>query len=551
MSPKSKLFLSILRFAGFFLFFFTISLFIQSYTGGFSADRSNNWDEAGHFVSSLAIDNYILTGALSNPFVFMTEYYHHFPKVAIGHWPPLFEFIQSIIFLVFGGTAIVAIVLQAAMAGFCAGITTSITARSFGIMAGVTAGFVVLFSPIFLPMIDLVMADTLEALVVTLTAICWGLFYKERNWRWCFLFSLMATLSLLTKGTAIGLALMPIIYVGLRRDFAFLLNIKTLVAAAVVAAITAPWYIFTYQMAADGFIYKWGWSYSRLSVPYFFAGLFRSAGIACTLMYCYGTFRCLVNPKQSEIQTQPDVLAFASCSIAMMVFAMLVPAYLDTRYLIPALPSFVIVAFWGFYDALDNLTWPKPYKAAVQYIPIAVFILSALPIFHMQHVQSLHSEQLVNEIMSSHLPNKLILMSGNVEAEGAFVSRFAEIDTKKIHYVIRGQKALADSSWMTDRYEPKFKTAKEVARWINDSGIGWIVLDSDSRFPEFPHNALLKDAIDKGLLQSKLIKAVDHSGGQMSLYELPGAANVTKILDGLASAMLPGHLAAAPWCTLR
>src|SRR5271168_4350829 len=127
------------RFVSLFLFFAFITLVFQNYTGGFVADRGNHSDEAAHFVSSLVIADYISSGAPSSPLVFAKDYYAHFPKVAIGHWPPFFEFLLALAFLVFGGTGTVAIVLQAVIAGLCAAIPATIIGKSVGMAEGIVA----------------------------------------------------------------------------------------------------------------------------------------------------------------------------------------------------------------------------------------------------------------------------------------------------------------------------------------------------------------------------------------------------------------------------
>ena len=530
------------RFWLFALLFIAITLFLQRETGGFSADRGNHADEAAHFVSSIAIADYLASGFGSTPVGFFIDYYAHFPKVAIGHWPPFFEFLQALVFLLFGANAFVAMVLQATIAGSTAAATATVTSRSFGALAGVTAGLVVLFSPVFLAMPDEVMADTLEALTVVAATVCWGMFYKERSRLSCCLFAVTASLSILTKGTGFGLTLMPLIYVAFRRDAGFLVDRKTLAATALVAVLTVPWYLFTYRMAADGFVYSWGWNYSRQAIPFFLRGLIGAVGIPCVLLYGYGVVRCCVPSAKPNSDMPPGILAFAASSLAMILLAMLVPADLNVRYLVPALPGVVIVAFAGFYHALESVPSRLVHKKLAQSIPLLVFIASTALLMRLPHPVSLHSEVLVRDIMASGQPNMLTLVSGTTLAEGAFIASFAEADRSKQHYVVRAQKALAVTSWMGDQYTLKFQTPAEIADWINDVGIGWIVLDEDARYGTFPHNALLKSAIDQGLLHATLKDVVDHDGGRMSLYALPQSTNVATISDRLSPALYPGHL---------
>lgn len=47
-------------------------------------------DEPSHFVTARMIHDYILTSPHPSPMAFAKSYYLHYPKVAVGQWPPLF-----------------------------------------------------------------------------------------------------------------------------------------------------------------------------------------------------------------------------------------------------------------------------------------------------------------------------------------------------------------------------------------------------------------------------------------------------------------------------
>ena len=91
------------------LFSFTATLQWQS--GAYTSDLSSDEDEPAHVVSGLMVHDYAANlfkrGALSMPLTpraFAEAYYVHYPKVAIGHWPPLFYLVQASWMFVFGRT---------------------------------------------------------------------------------------------------------------------------------------------------------------------------------------------------------------------------------------------------------------------------------------------------------------------------------------------------------------------------------------------------------------------------------------------------------------
>ena len=73
--------------------------------------------------------------------------------------------------------------------------------------------------------------------------------------------------------------------------------------------------------------------------------------------------------------------------------------------------------------------------------------------------------------MTAGEPNPLILVTGSVMAEGAFISSLAERDPEKKFYAIRAQKVLADSNWMGTDYKLRYASAGEMASWITQQKI--------------------------------------------------------------------------------
>ena len=70
-------------------------LLLQWTEGAYQAEFGGHPDEAAHYVTGLMIHDYVAAGLPGNPMTFALEYYDHYPKVALGNWPPLFYVLQA------------------------------------------------------------------------------------------------------------------------------------------------------------------------------------------------------------------------------------------------------------------------------------------------------------------------------------------------------------------------------------------------------------------------------------------------------------------------
>src|SRR5258708_7658053 len=68
---------------------------LQWREGAMSAEFGGYADESAHLVTGLMVRDYLATFPLQPPLPFAENYYLHYPKVAFGHWPPLFYIAQA------------------------------------------------------------------------------------------------------------------------------------------------------------------------------------------------------------------------------------------------------------------------------------------------------------------------------------------------------------------------------------------------------------------------------------------------------------------------
>lgn len=74
---------------------FGLTVLLQARGGAFRSEFSAHPDESAHYVTGLMVREYVAAGAPQPPVQFAQDYYVHYPKVAIGHWPPVFYVLQA------------------------------------------------------------------------------------------------------------------------------------------------------------------------------------------------------------------------------------------------------------------------------------------------------------------------------------------------------------------------------------------------------------------------------------------------------------------------
>ena len=74
---------------------------LQIRSGAWHAEFGGHPDEAAHYVTGLMVRDYVAQGFPGSPMAYAAGYYDHYPKVALGNWPPGFYAIQALWTLAF------------------------------------------------------------------------------------------------------------------------------------------------------------------------------------------------------------------------------------------------------------------------------------------------------------------------------------------------------------------------------------------------------------------------------------------------------------------
>jgi 4-amino-4-deoxy-L-arabinose transferase-like glycosyltransferase len=122
----------------------TLQILGGAYANGFAGYP----DEPAHLVTALMVRDFLAGLDFSHPWGFVQQYYFHYPKVAIGHWPPVLHGALGTWFLIFGTSRGASIMFIAIVAATTSSIIYFTGKRLIGRWAGVLGAVLFLASPL-------------------------------------------------------------------------------------------------------------------------------------------------------------------------------------------------------------------------------------------------------------------------------------------------------------------------------------------------------------------------------------------------------------------
>src|SRR5271169_5196252 len=90
-------------------------------------------DDPAHYTTGVMVYDYLHRAVGSPPMQFALSFYQRFPKVALGHWPPVYYALQAAWYSVFGPSVGSARALSAVICAALAFLLFSRLRRSYGL----------------------------------------------------------------------------------------------------------------------------------------------------------------------------------------------------------------------------------------------------------------------------------------------------------------------------------------------------------------------------------------------------------------------------------
>lgn len=467
-------------------------IFTRSFVSGFAGA-----DEPSHYLNAYFFADYLHNHFGMNPMAAATEFYIHYPKISIGHWPPAYYGIIGMLFLVVPATVPVAFtinLLVSVLPALGVALALALLCNRATAIAGVL--LYALTPLVFEGCANFMVDQPLTACVVGATAL-WIAYVHKPSWGKIIGFALLAALAILIKGNGGLIVLVPVFHIVLTGNWRLLRSVKPYCGALLLALAVIPWYIVTAKIAADGFNYTAGVDYALKALTANLVTLAHNltpVGMALALLASIVEFRARrYSPLRWTI-----VSGLLSLILATLALQSAIPVDIVDRYMAPALPAMLALAATGAYWLVNfySLALRAPRRALT--VGAVLWLVCVAP--GVQHMLGRVPKADIGlaQISSQQIEGQPVIVTvidGSAGAEGAFIANRAVRDVHLSGYAVRASKLLAESNFMGTRYTLKFAEPKEVAAQLRKLGVQQVVIVRENNLPAFPHSEQLRAAV--------------------------------------------------------
>ena len=461
---------------------------LDVFTNGFSGS-----DESSHFVNSYFIWEYLNTGHFSNPMAFAEQFYIAYPKLSLGHWPPLYYTLVGCLFMLFPAvpeTAVWINLFVTVLAGFLLAMLLR-SVVGFGWSLVIALVFILL--PVSLEALNFFMLDQPLVVVVLLSAWVWWRFSYKPSYVMGLLYGALAAAAILIKGNGWFLVLFPMFHILFAQRWGLLRDPRLYAGALLCLLAVVPWYMLTTKISADGFNYSFGIDYASRALAQNLLTLYHNVGpfglalalFALTRLWCAGDGR-----KELTALVRIAVSMIA----AVLLLHSLIPVDIVNRYMMPAMPFLLLLAILGIVE-MGNLAYFETRTGLLHGVQAVALLLLLLPaLINLSSAtpqRDLRMAEAAEMIVDSQL-TQVVVIDGSPAGEGAFIAEALVASSARNLYVVRSSKLLSESNLMGSNYQLLVQTPAEVGAILRNLGARYIVVERLKGGNLFPHSSLME-----------------------------------------------------------
>lgn len=449
---------------------------VQAGGGAYTAEFDGYADEAAHFMTGLMVRDYLVQWPLPRPLPWAERYYLHYPKVAFGHWPPLFHLVEAGWWLFVPPSRVTAMLLIGLLGWAAAVCYYRLMRRYAGSAAALGMSCLLVATPVFQMAAGQVMAETLSLLLGVLFLGALIHFLDEQTARHAALAGLWCGLALLVKGTAAYLAVAPFVALVLLGRWRPLLSRATAVLLAATFAAGGFWYVLLH-VAQRQAIVMMGAMYQR--VPWNVLHVLKVAGPGWLALAAAGAVALL------WIRT-PAAAACSAILLSGIVGSLVMGAMNEPRHWILALPAILL----GGVLCLEYIARVRRLRLVA-----AAAVACAILVFPWMRYrqQPAGYAELSKQIRQ---PARMLVSGSPGWSEGSWITLASLRENRPSSVCARATKLLARSNWAGNHYKSLVESTAAVEATLDRLAFDDVILDDHLPVPMLPHQKLLHEALE-------------------------------------------------------
>jgi len=471
------------------------AVLLQWAGGAYSSEFGESPDEAAHFVTALMVRDYAAAGFPWPPMRFAETYYEHYPKVALGHWPPVYYLVSAAWMLLWSPSRVSVLLLQAVIAASWATLLFHVARRVAPAPLALAAGLSALVVNLTVESTREVMSDGLTAAVVLLALVLFVRFLETERLGYAVGFGLATMAGLLTKGSALLILPAALFAVFLSGNSRWLWRGRFWLPFAIAAAGALPWYLLAPNSLHQRALPDGAVSFAHRPNGYLkqlvncVHGWLEAIGPFLALFLVAGLILHAVVPLWRRRRVEPVWAVMASALPAMVLLYEFVPPSRDARHTMMILPSLLLFAAEGL-----RWTFGLPVLARVP-VKLRLWLPALLlPCLLLAGQKRLPPKRqfgfgpVAEYLLADPVGRSgALLISSDSPGEGMLVSEVAMRDNRPGHRILRATKVLSSYDWLGDHEKLLYSSPQEVQALLRRAGVKAVIYDEAPSWKPIHH----------------------------------------------------------------
>ena len=449
-------------------------------------------DEPAHYATSMMVRDFLVSGDWSAPMDYAREWYVHYPKVALGQWPPMLYAVMGTWMLLFGVSGTAAILCMVFLTSCCASALYRWLQPKMGTLAAGTGVLIFLALPLVQEFSAALMTEIPLTLFCTLSVLAFGRFLDRGSARDALAFGVFAVAAIMTKGNALALGAVPPFALLFTRRFDLLRSRLFWMPAILVIVLCAPWYGMTAEIQARS------WSggtrpnieYSLRALPAYLSAFVSLGGLGLLLAAGFGLLQgCRQGHGANGVWN-----ACAGYFLGLLILLVVLPSDVDGRHLILAAPLLVGCAVSGCVRVCGALGLAPAWGLALLVTMFSLETMRAVP-----KDFGGYREPIRALLQDPAYEKAVVLVAGDAIGEGLVIAGGAAVDAPRPrHHILRASKVLITDDWNGRDYQLHFTSLDAIQAQLEAFPVALLVLDSSTNPAQwFEHHSLLEKLVQE------------------------------------------------------